>query len=344
MRPAVVAGHVCIDLVPELSAAPDLTPGTLNSVGRMQVRAGGCVANTGRGLAELGAPVRLFADAGDDELGRMLNQLLTERGADTGGVRLLVGAATSYSIVLEPAGADRCFLHHVGANAAFDGRDVDLTGADLLHLGYPELLPAIAAADGQALRKLLQRARDEGVTTSLDLATTDPATPPGARAAWRRVLDEIWPLVDIATPSADDLAGVYGRLPGQGADDLAVAGHRLIELGAAVVVVTAGEAGMCLVSAGRNRLAGGGRALRPMAGQWADQQVWAPATTVEVVTTLGAGDAAAAGLLYGVLAGLGPIEGLLVGTTAAALRVGGCETLPPYRKEQGPWDFSTRST
>src|SRR3954468_21802288 len=115
MRSVVVAGHVCVDFIPELPAAPEIRPGGLLEVGPVAVGAGGCVANTGGDLAALGAVVEVVADAGGDALGELLLALLRSRGTRTDQIRLLGGRSTSYSLVLEAAGQDRAFWHHVGA-------------------------------------------------------------------------------------------------------------------------------------------------------------------------------------------------------------------------------------
>lgn len=51
-----VAGHFCVDLVPQLHSAR-VEPGQLIEVGPLDVRLGGCVANTGLALRDLGADV-----------------------------------------------------------------------------------------------------------------------------------------------------------------------------------------------------------------------------------------------------------------------------------------------
>src|SRR5947208_3444914 len=66
MRAAVVAGHLCVDLVPELLALPSTGPGDLAEVGALHLSPGGCVANTGGDLAALGATVAAVGDVGDD--------------------------------------------------------------------------------------------------------------------------------------------------------------------------------------------------------------------------------------------------------------------------------------
>jgi sugar/nucleoside kinase (ribokinase family) len=305
MRRTVVAGHVCVDLAPRLDVFPRSTPGDLELVGPLDMTPGGCVSNTGGMLAALGAPVEVVGDAGDDELGRTLVRLLTTRGVDTDGIRLVPGRSTSYSVVVQPTGLDRSFWHHAGANAEFDGAAIDLADADLLHLGYPQLLPALAADAGAGLHALLSRARAAGLTTSLDLAVLDPASP-AAREDWPALLRRVLPLVDVLTPSIDDLRSVLGP----SGDDLDVA-RSLVELGPAVVMVTAGSAGARLCTAGSERLAAAGAVLGDVdIPAWSDCDIRAAAPDVAVRTTVGAGDAATAGLLFGLLSGYDPERSL----------------------------------
>src|SRR6059058_4040578 len=140
MRAAVVAGHLCLDFVPGLSAVPRTGPGDLTEIGPLRLVPGGCVANTGGDLAALGAPVTVVGDIGEDALGDVLVGALAARALRTEQVQRVAGESTSYTIVLEPPGRERTFWHHVGANAAFDGSAVALDGASLLHVGYPSLL------------------------------------------------------------------------------------------------------------------------------------------------------------------------------------------------------------
>jgi sugar/nucleoside kinase (ribokinase family) len=235
-------------------------------------------------------------------------------------VRRLPGRSTSYSIVLQPPGRDRSFWHHVGANAAFDGSAIELDGADLLHVGYPSLLPALMASDADPLVALLTRARTAGITTSLDLAVLDPDSPAVA-LDWPRLLARILPLVDVMTPSADDVRTALRIEP----EGLAQTADRLVGLGAAVVMVTGGPDGLALRTADAGRLEDAGAMFEDEQRRraWAGCVDFTPAPKVEVRTTLGAGDAATAGLLYGVLAGLDPGSSLRLAAETAAARVAG---------------------
>ena len=315
MPSAIVAGHVCVDLIPELEALPDVGPGELAEVGPLTAAAGGCVANTGGALAALGADVAVAGDAGDDPLGALLETMLAARGVDTGQIRRRAGETTSYSLVLEAPGRDRAFWHHVGANAAFDGATVELAGTDLLHVGYPSLLPALTADGGAALSALLARTREQGAITSLDLAVIDPASD-AARLDWGALLGRLMPLVDVISPSIEDLRSGLGFV-----EDLGGAARRLVAMGAGVALVTAGQDGLALCTGDAARLRAAGPALAVAVARWAGAEHAVPAVEVEVHSTLAAGDAASAGLLWGILDGLGPRESLQLAAETAAAQV-----------------------
>lgn len=339
VRRARVAGHICLDLLPDLPGIP--AAGGLTECGPLQLRLGGCVANTGLALAALGAPVELVATIGDDLLGEAVAALL--ESAPTAGATLtrVPGRSTSYSIVLQAPGDDRRFLHHVGANDCFDGGGVPVSGADLLHVGYPQLLPRLADDDGAGLAELLGRARSAGVTTSVDFATVDPRA---ASLRWSQIVRGWAPLIDVLTPSIDDLAPVFpgpvfaGSAASGGSDGslrrACVLADALVESGVGVAMVTAGAAGMCLRTAGADRLRAGGALLAGVSAAWADRQLWEPPTAIDDVQTTGAGDTATAGLLFGLLAGFGPEQALRVAATAAAQHVSGVSPLPRWHADK----------
>ena len=317
-----VVGHICIDLTPAITDAARLAPGRLIDVGPLAVSLGGCVANTARALSNLGLSSRIHATVGDDDLGRLVAAKLAEIDGVAGSPRITGGSSTSYSLVLEPAGADRTFWHHTGANDLFDGADVDMTGIDALHIGYPSLLPRMLDDDAELLLRLLRRARAAGVTTSIDLAVVDPDD---TSRDWEAILRAVIAETDVISPSLDDLTSALGPSSAAGGD-LAEFAARLLGWGAAVVAISDGSAGMLLRTADAARLTRAGRLLAPLAHAWADATVRMPPVAVEtVVTTNGAGDALTAGLLFAIANESSPQVACSVATAAAAAIVSGAE-------------------
>jgi len=318
-----VAGHLCLDITPPLDG--DLpAPGALHQVGAADLRSGGCVANTGLALASLGAHIELDALVGDDPFGDVLDALLRreatrQSAASVVSLTRIREHATSYSIVLQPIGGDRRFLHHVGSNEAFDGRGVGLDGVGLVHIGYPTLLPRLIEDGGAPLQMMLERARAQRITTSVDLATIDPQD---TGSTWRELIEGWAPSIDIFSPSLDDLSPLYPEADAEPLRAAARIADALVASGVAVALVTAGAAGMALATGTSARLAAAGIAF-PDVSEWFDRRMSVRTPPVAVVRTTGAGDTASAALLYGITRGHDPVAALRLVASAAALHVTG---------------------
>ena len=322
MGAIVVAGHLCVDVIPALPAAAGVTPGELVEVGPPRISLGGCVGNTGLDLVALGSDVHLAATIGDDAFGRLVIDLFAERGLSTTGLAQVDDLATSYSVIIEIDGRDRAIWHHPGANGSFNGASVQLDDADLVHIGYPTLLPGLLAFGAAPLIGLLQRSRAVGVTTSVDLAVLDPASPT-ARVDWRALFAATLPLTDLFTPSVDDLVSALNPGGDRSLEAAALWAEWAVDSGVAVAVVSAGEEGMALAVAGRQRLQEAGRAFASL-GHWAGTRLRVPAIRPHVmVTTNGAGDALSAGLLHAITMAEAPIDALRFAAATAAVVMAG---------------------
>ena len=328
MHRIAIAGHSCVDIRPELGATARLDPGRLVEVGPAGITLGGPVGNTGADLRALGVPVSVTTCIGDDALGRLVVAELEADPLLTSDVRVVAGATTSYSLVVEPAGSDRTIWHHVGANAAFTGADLDGSGCDLFHLGYPPLLPALLTDGGLPLQRLLARVRAGGATTSVDLAVVDPGSA-AATLDWTALLTRMCAETDVLSPSLDDLTSALGVDEPWSTELVDRLADRLLGWGTAVVALSAGERGLYVRTADRARLRTAGRALADRADAWADRTVHVPPAWVETpVTTNGAGDASTAGLLLGIAAGAGPEDAARLAAACAGALVGGGTTTP----------------
>ena len=321
---AVVAGHLCLDIIPDLSqvsvqAARFFAPGTLVEVGPAALSTGGSVSNTGLALIRLGIPTALMGKVGDDPFG-MLVRLLLERWGAAESLVVVPGEATSYTVVLSPQGLDRMFLHNPAANDTFCAGDVRydvVAQARLFHLGYPTLLRRFCVDGGRELAEVFRRAKELGVTTSLDVSLPDPSSP-GGRADWRAILNRVMPYVDIFLPNAEEALYMLDRqryasfreispqdiLPLFTGEDLGWLSDALLGMGGKIIGIKCGERGFYLRTADVSRLRELGKARPGDLPGWASREVWEPTFHVaDYAGATGAGDSAIAGFLAAYLRG-----------------------------------------
>jgi sugar/nucleoside kinase (ribokinase family) len=337
---AIVAGHICLDLIPAWSPEESgvrYRPGTLTNVGPAEVTTGGCVANTGLVLHRLGVETRLIGKVGDDPFGRIITDSI--RHIDERLTSDLVVAPTehtSYSVILSPPGQDRMVLHFPGANDTFTSDDIgadSLSQGRLFHFGYPPAMRRMYEDAGDNLALVLKRAKAAGLTTSLDMAYPDPSAPAG-RAAWRRILETTLPVVDVFLPSLEEvllmldpeasqgLAAVGSALLAQTpAEHISSIGNEFIGMGAGIVGIKLGERGLYLRTSSEERLLEGGAGIRQAGQMWADRELWSSVFEVAVMGTTGAGDATVAGFLLGLLRGMSPEETLIAACAVGASSV-----------------------
>jgi sugar/nucleoside kinase (ribokinase family) len=340
---AVVAGHICLDIHPDLSGSgrepfEDIfLPGRLVAAGPVTCSTGGAVSNTGLALNRLGIAARLAGKIGDDLFGQAICQIVEARGSGLAdGMIVDASASTSYSIIINYPGVDRIFLHYPGANDTFQAGDVPyalLEQARLFHFGYPPIMRSIYIDRGAQLKEIFLRARHTGVTTSLDMAFPDPSSEAG-QADWRVILEGTLPQVDIFLPSVEETlfmlhGDTYRKMShsASGSDLLTLVtpqmlsdlGRELIAMGVKIVGLKLGARGMYLRTASRNVIDWIGRARPSNLDAWAGVELWAPCFNVAVAGTTGSGDATIAGFLTGLLHDL-PVEQALTMATA----VGAC--------------------
>src|SRR5882757_1022330 len=142
---------------------------------------GGSPYNVLVDLAKLGADFPLFGAGlvGQDTLGEHILAECQTRQIDTRSLRATAKAPTSYTDVMtEIEGGRRTFFHLRGANALWDGADLDFKRikARIFHLGYLLLLDALDASDakfGTKAARLLATAQAAGIKTSVDVVSED---------------------------------------------------------------------------------------------------------------------------------------------------------------------------
>lgn len=327
----IVSGHLCLDMIPEMDSVPLealASPGHLFETGSLTLATGGAVSNTGLALDRLGVHTGLMTIIGDDMIGQSILSVIENRGKHlTRLIRILPGHSSSYTLVLSPGRADRIFLHYPGLNKIFSINNIDfdaISRTKIFHIGYPPLLPQLVANDGEALAGAFRKAQELGVATSLDMTLPDAQSVTG-RMDWVKILHRALPYVDIFIPSIEESVFMLRRVDferwrGSVFDHIThrylveLAGE-LLSMGVAIAGFKLGERGLFLKTAPAARIAKMNQIkLNPQ--DWGAVEHWEPAFEVEVVSTVGAGDAAYAGFLTALLRDLSPQDAV---TWACAL-------------------------
>ncbi|MDO5114380.1 MAG: carbohydrate kinase family protein [Planctomycetia bacterium] len=357
-KKVVMAGHLCLDIIPDLSPLKSaseggtlLEPGRLLRIGPAVMALGGAVANTGIAMAKLGIPTELMGKVGEDGIGKTILEILADLPLphldSTRGMLVQAGEVSSYTLVLNPPQVDRCFLHCSGANDTFSPEDLHLDkmeGAALLHFGYPTLMHAMYTQP-ERLAERLAAIQEQGVRVSMDVTMPDPQGPEGS-VDWRRWFSHVLPYVDIFLPSLEETLFMLRRSqfeevmrrasraipsPGEAVspaafmtfaqiDDLA---GELLELGVEIAGIKLGDQGLYLKTSDRILRCGEGFS-ETMTEKWQGRKLLAPCFDVPVAGTTGSGDCTIAGFLAGWLQSWSPEE-----TLRFAVAVGACNVQAP---------------
>jgi sugar/nucleoside kinase (ribokinase family) len=345
---AIVAGHLCLDVIPDLSATSAqqfqraFAPGRLLEVGAAALSTGGAVSNVGLALHRLGIGTQLMGKIGRDLFGQAIAQVVASYDPNlTAGMIVDNAAVSSYTVVINPPGVDRIFLHCPGANDTFSADDIRsdlLASARLFHFGYPPLMARMYQNNGSELMEIFQRAKATGVTTCLDMALPDPGSAAG-RADWQAILQATLPDVDIFLPSIEETLyalrrSTYDQFHGAAVDHditplvtpalLSDVSDELLALGVKAVGIKLGNRGLYLRTAGEAAWQSAGRGRPVDLAAWAGKELWAPCFQVDVVGTTGSGDATIAGFLASLLLGYSAEQAVTM-----AVAVGACNIEAP---------------
>lgn len=244
--------------------------GKLALVDRMELHSGGCAASTGVDLAKIGVKTAVIGKVGNDGFGDFMVNALSRNGVDCAGVVRDKEVATSATMVLVHGDGERSFIHYIGANATLRESDVDfdlVKSSKILHVAGAFLMPGF---DGEPTARVLAKAKQLGVTTSLDTAWD-------SRGNWMKLLEPCLPYVDYAVPSIEEARMVTGQ------HDPADVAKALMDKGVGTVALKMGDAGSYIRSK--------------------DVELSIPIYKVDAVDACGAGDAFAAGFLAGIVNG-----------------------------------------
>lgn len=350
-KKVITAGHICVDITPVISGervenpADILVPGKLLNVGDADVHTGGSVANTGLAMKILGADVTLMGKIGKDAFGKMVSSVLKQYRVEDGLI-ISEKESTSYSVVLAIPGIDRIFLHNPGANHTFRSEDVPqekLAEAALFHFGYPPLMKSMYENDGAELVKMMKRAKMCGAATSLDFASIDEEAEAGG-VNWKKVLEDVIPYVDIFVPSVEELCYMLDRerfadwkSRAKGKDvteildiekDVKPLADTCMMLGAKILLIKCGVAGMYFRTAEYDRLQEIGSKIELDTREWAGKNGFEKSYVPEkVLSGTGAGDTSIAAFLTAMLMGYTPKRALRLAAATGASCVAAYDAL-----------------
>jgi len=266
-----IIGNVNVDVIVR-HAAELPPPGREWIVEDVSMRVGGAAAITALTATRLGARPLLVGCVGDDRFGEFVMDELESDGLDP-TIHVLPGMTTGVSIAFEAPARDRSFLLSLGSLSAFEPSmvpDAALDARYVLLCGY-FTLPRLR---GDWARKLLDRARANGATTLLDSGWD----PEGWREPTVNEVLTLLPHIDVFLPNRDEADALTGE------PDPIDAARALAERSGGTVVVKLGPQGCVAIHSG-------------------SEVVRARARPVEVIDTVGAGDAFNAGLITALASG-----------------------------------------
>ena len=291
-----VVGDIYLDMIAKVDELPHWDGDTdINQP--IETTAGGSALNTAVQLSTLCTTRRaahrceLHSLIGEDLYGDLVKRMLddagvTRRGPSVGGQGVCICLSGK---------SDRAFVSYKGSVARLSERDLELDklfASGTAHVHFAAYYDCCGLQP--SLPALLARARDNGATTSI-------VTQSDQTGRWTQVLD-LLPLVDVFIGNELEVCAIARALerrerptvrtgretPSEEptADETWTAMGALLEAGAPLVVTTRGPHGAMAAAATGER--------------WTQETV---ATTV--VDTTGAGDAFAAGFLFGWVGGGG---------------------------------------
>jgi sugar/nucleoside kinase (ribokinase family) len=287
----LLCGCLIVDLLKTIESYPG--QGMLGVIRELKTSPGGNVCNNAANLKRLDPELMVGAmgKIGHDQNGQIVLEHLQRLKVETRLIAIDEQAATSFTDVftVKPTGI-RTFFYYGGANTSWGPLDIpwdQIAGNfDLVQLGYILLLDMMDLPDQQYGTKAaaaLAEFQRLGIKTSIDLVSEESDR-------FATVVTPALPYVDyliINEVEAEKVTGIQTRsktgrfLP----KTTAMAARQLIAAGvsgAVVIHAPEGAVGM---------MAGGGSIFQP------SYQV----AKEEIRSTVGAGDAFASGVLYGLL-------------------------------------------
>jgi pseudouridine kinase len=291
--PVLVIGAASLDLKGHVTGL--LRPGASNP-GLVRRSVGGVARNVAENLARLGVNVALMTAIGDDAIGQTVLRQAREIGIDTSPSLVVDGGRTgAYLAVLDSTGAlhaavdDMAVLEAISPRYLHDRRKLIAEAA---------MVVVDANLTPSALETLF------GITFKNGVRVCADPTSPLLAARLRPYVSQL----ALTTPNATEAVALSGLSVDDDEDALRVARY-LVSLGVGLAVVTLGERGLAYATS--------------------DESGRFPAIRTEIIDPTGAGDAMTAGVIFGLLNDLEPVEAVRLGLSAATLTLRCTETVCP---------------
>lgn len=265
MKKILCVGNACVDVtVRPVDEQPEL--GKLKMVESIQMKVGGCAANTATDLARLGAEVSVCAAVGEDAFGDFILSELIRENLQTGGIKRLTGVSSAASVVTISSSKERSFWHVPGAADLYTPAEIpkhELERCDILFLTAALIMKGF---DGEPAAALLKQAKENGKITVMDTCWD-------SEGIWIDKIAAALPYLDFFIPSIEEAEMLAGT------SEVDAICDRFMASGVRNVIIKMGARGAYVSEAGGARYCS------------------AAFERTDIVDTNGSGDAFCAGFL-----------------------------------------------
>lgn len=286
---AIVLGRIGYDLYADEPHTP------LSRVRRFSRYLGGSSANMAVGLSRLGARVGMIGCLGEDPLSSFLVDFLDSERVDVTHISRVPGHLPSLCLteISPPDRFPQVFYRRDPADIMLEVSDGDLQFACSGRFFITNGTSLCESPSREGTYRAIERAHQAGcrVVLDVDYRSMSWKSPQDAGLAVRLAL----PFVDILIGNQQELELAAGE------EVLDNATSKLRELGLPMLVSKLGDAGVRVLTK--------------------EESVFLPPYSVDVVTTIGAGDGFASGFLFGMLQNYSLLDSLHYGNAAAAIVV-----------------------
>lgn len=309
-----IAGTTVVDHNNIITDYPD--KGMLTNISSMYKHVGGCMPNTSLSLRKisLDIPIQVIATIGDDEDGIFLRRQLKKMNINIKNISVSNKEQTGFTNVMtvENTG-ERTFFFHEGANKAFSPNNIPIENLNvkIFHIGYIFLLKQFDKKNskyGTNLAEVLFEIQEKNIKTSIDLASVNrddykEHVLPALRYTNYFIANEVEggmitkinPYHSNGKINESNIKKILDELLTLGINDLAV--------------IHSPEGGWAMDRNGK---------------YYFSKSLELPNNYIK--STVGAGDAFCAGMLYSIYYNLGIKESLEIANAVAAMSLGGIDS------------------